>query len=132
MKTYNLPSNHNLFLDSSVDELLVMFWEDVFDKKPLEAYRTKDGHIQFTDTGDELIDKWEAELAEGKMPDYMEGFSSEAMERLEHLRTKGTDKFGHRRSIADTVEDVARRTGGTVLPTGHVALPNKRFKDVDD
>lgn len=102
-----------------------MFWEDMFEKKPLEAYRNADGHVQFTDTGDELIDKWEAELAEGKVPDYGEAFTPEQLAQLEHLRTKGTDKFGHRRTIGDTVDSVVRRTEGAVLPT-------KRFKDVDD
>lgn len=102
-----------------------MFWEDVFEKKPLEAYRNADGHVQFTDTGDELIDKWESELAEGKIPDYAEAFSPEELEKLEHLRTKGTDRFGHNRSIGDTVDAVVRRTQG-------IALPTKRFKDVED
>lgn len=42
--------------------------EDIIEISPEEAYPpiTKDGQVMFTNTGDNLIDKWEKQLAEGK------------------------------------------------------------------
>ena len=91
---FRLPSTHELFQNSTLLELLTEFWLDQYYRNPLEAYRNADGQVQFIDTGDELIDKWERELAEGKVPDYNEAFSPEQLETLERLRTRGTDRFG--------------------------------------
>jgi len=69
--------------------LLVEYYSDYFDENSLEAYRQADGEIQLTDTGDELIDKWEALLAEGKVPDLYEAFSKEGLEHLRNLKRSG-------------------------------------------
>lgn len=76
-------------------ELLVEFWEDHYTENPLEASRLADGRIQFKDTGDDLIDKWEEQLIDGERPDFMEGFSPEQIEKLNNLRTRGRSKHGH-------------------------------------
>lgn len=91
---YRLPSNHELFQTSTVFTLLTEFWLDHYYNNSLEAYRNEDGEIQFINTGDELIDKWEKELSEGKNPDYLEGFSQEEIDKLNELRVRGTTKFG--------------------------------------
>jgi hypothetical protein len=91
---FKLPSNHELFQNSTFFELLTDFWEDYYHRNPLEAHRNEKGEIQFSSTGDELIDKWEKELAEGKTPDYLEAFSPADIEKLNELRTRGTTKFG--------------------------------------
>ncbi len=75
---YRLPPNHELFSDRTVYDLLVEFFEDTFEKNPLEAYRTKDGKIVFTDTGDELVDSWEQRIAKGESVDLWESFTPEA------------------------------------------------------
>lgn len=63
--------------------------------------------MQFKDTGDELLDKWEAELAAGRTPDYSEAFDQEQLERLKNLREKGSSKFaGLTRTMKDVVESV--------------------------
>ena len=79
---YKLPSNHELLQNSTVFDLLVDFWLGHYERNSLEAYRNEDGVIQFINTGDELIDKWEKELSEGKTPDYLEGFSQEEIDKI--------------------------------------------------
>jgi hypothetical protein len=73
---YHLPWNHEVFQDLTVLELLTMYWEDYYLKHPVDARRTKSGHVVYQ-TGDPLIDKWERELEAGLEPDLTEGLSSE-------------------------------------------------------
>lgn len=42
-----------------------------------------------------MIDRWEAQLAKGEVPDYMEAFNQEQLEKLQNLRTRGRTKHGH-------------------------------------
>ena len=130
-KKYRLPWSHELCQDSTLSELLVEFYEDYYVDNPLEVHRNPDGQIQFKDTGDKMIDKWEAELAEGKIPDYMEAFDQAQLEKLDRLRTRGKTHFGHkRRTIAETVSAVARRTDGRGLnKQEEPATFPRRFKD---
>lgn len=46
----------------------------------------EDGEIVFTDTGDPLIDKWEAELAAGLMPDLTEGMPEKEKMKLKEAK----------------------------------------------
>lgn len=78
-------------------DLLVEFYEDYFERNPMEAHRQSDGEIQLKDTGDTLIDKWEQELADGKVPDLWESFSPSARDGIKaRLKTKksGIMNFG--------------------------------------
>lgn len=64
---------------------MVEFYEDIFEQDPtqaLEAARTLEGEVLFEETGDELIDKWERELAMGLDPDLTEGMSQENKDQL--------------------------------------------------
>jgi len=134
---YRLPSNHELFQTSTVFDLLVDFWEDYYHRNALEAYRNEKGEIQFSNTGDELIDKWEKELADGKTPDYMEAFSEEEINRLNELRMRGTTKFGKSiprptttlKQTADTVTEDALRQG--LEDPAKRPFVYKRFSDPD-
>ena len=72
-------------------DLLVDYYEDMYEDSPhamLDAMRGEDGEIVLTDTGDPLIDKWEAELSKGLMPDLEEGMSEESRQRLHAERKK--------------------------------------------
>jgi hypothetical protein len=87
-RKYNLPSNHELFQKETLFYWLVEYFLDYFEKNPLETYRTADGEIQFTDTGDSLIDKWEEIIAEGGEPDLTEAFNPEALEAIKNRKNK--------------------------------------------
>jgi hypothetical protein len=134
---FNLPSNHELFQNSTFFELLTDFWEDYFYRHPLEVHRNEKGEIQFSKTGDELIDKWEKELAEGKTPNYMEAFSADEINKLNELRMRGTTKFGKSiprptstlKQAADTVAQDALKQG-LADPAKRPAI-YKRFSDPD-
>jgi len=84
---YNLPPNHALFMEQSQAELTLEMYEDFIAKKEELEYRLEEAtakEAQFlmrqltainkilgddNFTGDPLIDKWEREIAEGKIPD---------------------------------------------------------------
>lgn len=87
---YRLPSNHKLFQKTTYFELLVDYFQDYYEANPIEQYRNEQGNIQFKDTGDPLIDKWEQEIQEGNTPDLLEAFSEEQkrsiIEKLERAR----------------------------------------------
>jgi hypothetical protein len=54
---------------------LTIFWEDYYHKHPIDAKRVGDGkEVRFV-TNDELLNKWEDELARGLEPDLTEGLS---------------------------------------------------------
>lgn len=96
-KKYNLPWTHNAFQELTLLELLTMFWEDYYQKHPVDARRTKDGHVVFSNTGDSLIDKWEKEIAMGLDPDLLEGVSVEE-------REKERRAFDRLRQVGDVVK----------------------------
>ena len=130
---FKLPSNHELFQNSTLFELLADFWEDYYYKNPLEAFRNEKGEVQFSNTGDELIDKWEKELAEGKSPDYLEGFNAEDLEKLENLRTRGRSKHGHivrGGTLKNAVDSAARDAQAIAAPEKRPPI-YKRFSDHD-
>ena len=88
---YTLPWTHDSFQSSTEFDLLVEFYEDVFEKDPaamFEAGKGEDGEIMFGDTGDPMIDKWEAEFAKGLVPDLGEGMTNEAKDRLGRLANR--------------------------------------------
>ncbi len=58
----------------------------------------------FTETGDPLIDKWEREIAEGKLPDLREAFKEGDMPRLQHKLDTHKKRRGSF-STATTFED---------------------------
>ena len=47
-----------------------------------------DGHVSLPETGDELIDKWEKEIAMGIEPDLEEGYTQARREKLKQERSK--------------------------------------------
>lgn len=88
----------------------------MYEENPLEAHRNEDGHVQFKDTGDEFIDRWEEQIAAGESPDMMEAFSEEQLKKLDRLRTRGRTRFGGAssrtmKSAYESVETQANREG---------------------
>lgn len=79
---YQIPWNHESAQSLSLLEMLIAFWEDYYNKHPLDAKRTPTGEV-FFNTGDPLIDKWEREIAMGIEPDLLEGLPPEARAREE-------------------------------------------------
>lgn len=91
MGKYSLPWTHNAFQESTTFELLTEFYEDLFDKDPkasLEVMRGESGEIEFEETGDPLIDKWEQELRMGLEPDLTEGMSAKDLARMKAEKEK--------------------------------------------
>lgn len=96
-KKYKLPPNHELFLNQNIGELNLEMYEDwmvrkdeledlmlnrpeLFDpsqmrgmQRELDSLNAALGENDFVE--DDLIDKWERELAEGKTPDLTEGLN---------------------------------------------------------
>lgn len=103
-RKYNLPSNHELFQQETELYWLTEYYVDHFEKNPLEVYKTDDGEYQFTDTGDELIDEWEEQIAQGEIPDLTQAFSKEALQKLKNRKKNVADHlFGSAGgSIGDT------------------------------
>lgn len=64
-RKYRLPSNHELFQTRTIFDLLVEWELDYFENNPLEIHRGDDGEVYFRDTGDDLIDHWEAMIFDG-------------------------------------------------------------------
>lgn len=117
-RKYKLPSNHELFQSRTIFDLLVEFYIDRFQEKPIEVHRNADGEIQFTDTGDELIDKWEQQIADGELPDLWEAFDEESLERLKKLRAAAELRDPYQgftmKNTFERVQTQAKREGLTV------------------
>lgn len=129
-RKYSLPWNHDLFQERTLFDLMVEYNLDFFAENPLEVHRNEDGHIQFKNTGDDLIDKWEEQIARGETPNMAQDmFDEEALEKLERLRARGRARTGGLRaggggSMKDVFEEVARDAmrQGLEAP-GRVSLP---------
>ena len=90
---YNLPGNHDLFEKQTITDIMTEWYEDLWARKEELEKQLENGSIPFDDRGetmrtlttinaelgeqeadkDDLIDKWEKEIAEGKDPDLTEG-----------------------------------------------------------
>lgn len=108
-------------------DLLTEFWEDYYYDNPLAASTKADGTVQFEDTGDPLIDKWETELANGKIPDYLEAFSDAERERLNNLRKHGRTRHGHLVKPPATLKGAADSVSQQALDQGLVDPTKKPF-----
>lgn len=101
-KKYSLPWTPSNIGSFTVLDLLVEFYEDLYDnnKEALyEASRNEDGEIVFESTGDPLIDKWEQELAMGIDPDLTEGLSLTTKAQLDSEK----QKYAKAKSLAPEV-----------------------------
>lgn len=76
---------------------------DYFESNPLEVHRQEDGEIQFTNTGDALIDKWEEDLANGNFPDLTEAFTAESLEKIRNKLSK------NKVTVPKTMAEVAKQ-----------------------
>lgn len=99
-------------------EHLADFWLDKYEQKPIEAHRNADGEIQFKDTGDELIDRWEEQIARGESPDLFEAFDEESIKHMEKLRAAARARDPYEglsmKATVDRISAQASREGLTV------------------
>ena len=67
------------------------------------------------DTGDAMIDKWEAQIAKGEIPDLYEAFDEESITHIERLRQVARDKDPYQglsmKSAFDKIQREATREG---------------------
>jgi len=79
---------HDLAQQSTYTDLLVEYYEDVFEEQPSEARKTlgKDGEFVFGNLEDPLLAKWEKEWAQGIAPDLEEGLSERVKAQLKKER----------------------------------------------
>jgi uncharacterized protein YmfQ (DUF2313 family) len=95
VKKYNLPWTHEAAQCLSHFEILTEFYEDYFEGDKTALYKEvadESGHVVLPDTGDELIDKWERELAQGLTPDLEEGMTPEARKMAEEEKKEAVEK----------------------------------------
>lgn len=117
---YRLPWTHSGFQNATIFDLLVEYYEDIFEEDPkamLAAARTDDGEVIFEETGDPLIDKWEREMAQGITPDLTEGLPDDVLEQLK----KNRDKNRKVRQLAkelDSIDLADIRMGKGAAPSG--------------
>lgn len=94
-----------MFLDRTLDDLEIEFWVDYYEKNPLEAHRNENGEIQFH-TDDDLLNKWEEQIAKGETPDLEQAFDPRALEKL-RSRAKRKQATGGM-SFKDVAERIDR------------------------
>jgi hypothetical protein len=82
-RKYQLPWNHAEFQNSTEFDLLTEYYYDYFEKNPLEAHTNADGKVQFTNTGDNFIDRWEELIAQGQEVDLREAFADGELEKIQ-------------------------------------------------
>lgn len=115
VKKYQLPSNHNLFLSRTPFDLLVELFTDKYEERPIESYRNEAGEIQFKDTGDDLIDRWEEQIAKGQIPDLMEAFDQESIQHIKKWKAAQQARDPYQamsmKDMYDTVASQAQREG---------------------
>ena len=113
---YRLPWTHESAQASTLFELVVEFFEDAYirDKSLLlRDQKGDDGEITFSDTGDDLLDKWEREIAMGLTPDLEEGLSHKEKQRLKSERvtaSRGKAQLKEIEGIDDDFQDPRYRS----------------------
>lgn len=90
-RKYHLPWSHPLAQQSTLFELEVEFWEDLFEEHPdemLDVWKDADGNIAVPSIGDKLVDRWLNQMARGIDPDLEEGYSQEQRAANERDRAR--------------------------------------------
>ena len=87
-------------------------------------HRQGDGEIQFTNTGDYYIDKWEQELADGQVPDLKEVFSPEEMAKLK--RARAHFKSGQGSTFKEVMERIAKENASIGIDHTNPDKPVRR------
>lgn len=118
---YSLPSNHELFQQETPIYWLTEYYVDYFEKNPLEVHRTEDGNIQFTDTGDSMVDRWEEQLAAGELPDLTEAFDPESLKKIQS-RLKQVKRDTIPEDV--TIASIEKRFRKAALEEGQVFNPS--------
>jgi hypothetical protein len=103
---FNRPRKDPLLAEYTYDELLMEWLEDEIEKDPMAAY-SKDAlekGLIFANTGDELVDKWERDIAAGKKPDIVAeaGLDAAMVERW--LKGKSKPMKAHTPVVAPAPE----------------------------
>lgn len=88
----------------------------MFESDPLAVHRGKDGEVQFTDTGDNMIDQWEADIADGREPDLWDAFTPEAKEQLAKRYKQKNPFINPKSSISEVVDAVHKRATDSASP----------------
>lgn len=109
IRKYKIPSNSELFQSRTFFDLLVEYHLDRFEEKPLEVHRQADGEIQLTDTGDELLDKWEQQLADGEEVDLAEAFSPGQLQKIKKSLSKAKEQGINASYGSSTIRDNIER-----------------------
>ncbi len=124
-KKYQIPSNHDLFTSRTEHDLLTEYYEDIFERNPLEKWRNEDGTIQFTDTGDSVIDYWEQLLAEGRdgEVDLLEGFTDEERASFAKFEKKAIEEY----TFGATAKHAQSAVQKQILEQGTLPARGKTF-----
>ena len=98
----------------------------MFEKNPLERHRNEDGFIQLKDTGDDLIDRWEEQIAQGVTPDLLEAFDPKELKKLERMRAKAANNPNMPgMSLKGAVEAAEREAAKQKLTTTNPSITPK-------
>jgi len=86
---------------------MIEYLKDAIEMDPGEAFPTQtleDG-VQFTRTGDEVVDAWEKDIAKGAAPDFSKAFKNEADRKVFEAWLK------------------PKKSGGSTPPAAAAAMP---------
>ncbi len=110
VEKYKLPWTHECAQESTLEDLLVEYYEDYFHKHPEEARKelAVEGEFTFDETGDALLNKWEAELARGVTPDLEEGLSPAERQKLKHERERAQQGRNDMRKLGLIQDDYTK------------------------
>lgn len=113
-----------MFQSRTLFEHLTDFFLDKYEQKPIEAHRNADGHIQFKDTGDDLVDRWEDQIAKGEEPDLFEAFDEESIRHMEKLRAAAQARDPYQGlSMKATVDKISTQASREGLTVGKSNIP---------
>lgn len=111
-----------MFQERTLYDHLIDFYIDKFEKKPIEAHRNENGDIQFKDTGDDLVDRWEEQIANGEVPDLMEAFDEESIQHIKKIKAAAAAKDPYQGlSFKQTFDKISASASAEGLTVGSKA-----------
>ena len=106
-KKFNRPRKDPLLLEYTIEELFVEFLEELIEHDPNAAFPKDHEGVQYR-TGDDLIDRWEKAIAEGRMSEinWDEDLDPEFLTRLRAFQQERNAAAG---KPADEESDFSER-----------------------
>ncbi len=120
-----------LLLSYTAEELQIEYFMEWIESDPMQAFANNAEGVQFR-TGDDVIDKWEEQIAAGETPDFDDGVDPEFLERFKRYSEQTAQQAYPELIKVPETSDSADGEEALTEPVSEDENLDDLFDDLDD